>query len=126
MKDLKRNGSFYFFGGLVRLKYAPSTPKIIRNPQKRRSIFWGKGAVGIKSAALPIRQSRAKGALRRRGGDNGIRTHGLYVANVPLYQLSHIPEHDMIIPASSKKCKRFFLRFEKFFSKEENLLFFRV
>ncbi len=25
------------------------------------------------------------------GGDNEIRTRGLYVANVPLYQLSHIP-----------------------------------
>lgn len=25
------------------------------------------------------------------GGDNGIRTHGLRVANASLYQLSHIP-----------------------------------
>lgn len=30
------------------------------------------------------------------GGDNEIRTRGLYVANVPLYQLSHIPMQLML------------------------------
>ena len=33
----------------------------------------------------------AASAVPLGGGDNEIRTRGLYVANVPLYQLSHIP-----------------------------------
>ncbi len=35
---------------------------------------------------MPRRTAEEKG-----GGDDGIRTHDLYVANVPLSQLSYIP-----------------------------------
>lgn len=42
------------------------------------------------------------------GGDNEIRTRGLYVANVPLYQLSHIPiQLCFDYSITRKKCKRF-------------------
>ena len=36
-------------------------------------------------------RARFRAPLSSFGGDNEIRTRGLYVANVPLYQLSHIP-----------------------------------
>ena len=53
----------------------------------------------IPSGSLsPPRKSTAK-AVPYGGGDNEIRTRGLYVANVPLYQLSHIPINCTLIIA---------------------------
>ena len=47
------------------------------------------------------------------GGDKGIRTPGLYVANVSLYQLSHAPKHYDYIPYRGKKQLLFANIFEK-------------
>lgn len=37
------------FGGLVRLTYAPNTPKIFGAPEKRRCIFWEKKQPAFKA-----------------------------------------------------------------------------
>ena len=46
------------------------------------------------------------------GGDNEIRTRGLYVANVPLYQLSYIPISIKIIAYFLKNASIFMLIFK--------------
>lgn len=41
------------------------------------------------------------------GGDNGTRTRGLCVANASLYQLSHIPTAEIILPPCDGIVKRY-------------------
>ena len=53
--------------------------------------------VAINYTAFPMLHHRPLGQpsearIALLGGDRGIRTHDLYVANVPLYQLSYIPK----------------------------------
>ena len=62
---------------------------------------------------------KAQSYRLRFGGDDAARTRYLYVANVPLYQLSYIPiGYNQIIATILKNCKYFlalFKHFRKFF-----------
>ena len=78
-------------------------------PLRRGHASWRGHA---QKRSCPFGQLLAKRALPRRGGgDNEIRTRGLYVANVALYQLSHIPDCVLIIYHSPSKRQAFLTDF---------------
>ena len=92
----------------LRICHFPSTPFL---PTIKQMLARTRENSRSRAARYLRHEKSTAKAVPYRGGDNEIRTRGLYVANVPLYQLSHIPVGCTMIIAYRLKKASVFNRF---------------